>query len=85
LYNGNISASVAFCLSRSQQKKFPNFGGYTSAKKVESQPQDRSPVAEKNRFQGPNVSVSNQSQQKMFNGFDSKPSTCQEFPDGFKF
>jgi hypothetical protein len=52
LYNGNISASVAFCLSRSQQKKFPNFGGYTSAKQVESQPQDRPPVAEENRFPG---------------------------------
>ena len=52
LYNGSISASVAFCLSRSQQKKFPNFGGYSSAKQGDSQTQDRPPVAEKNRFPG---------------------------------
>ena len=30
LYNGAISASVAFCLSRSQQKKFIDFGADTN-------------------------------------------------------
>ena len=59
LYNGNISASVAFCLSRSQQKKFPNFGGYTAAKQVDSQPQHTPPIAEKNRFPGFGPSVTN--------------------------
>lgn len=59
LYNGNISASVAFCLSRSQQKKFPSFGGYTSAKQVDSQPQCTPPAAEKNRFPGFGLSATN--------------------------
>jgi hypothetical protein len=52
LYNGNISASVVFCLSRSQQKKFPNFGGYTAAKQMDSQPQCTPPAVEKDRFSG---------------------------------
>lgn len=52
IYNGTITARVVFCLSRSQQKKFPNFGGYSSAKQGDSQTQDRPPVAEKNRFPG---------------------------------
>lgn len=59
LYNGNISASVAFCLSRSQQKKFPNFCGYISAKQVDSQPQNTPPVDGKNRFPGFGLSATN--------------------------
>lgn len=30
LYNGEIKASVAFCLSRSQQQKFPDFSSNTN-------------------------------------------------------
>lgn len=52
LYNGSITARVVFCLSRSQQKKFPNFGGYTTARQVDPQPQHTPPTAEKNRFDG---------------------------------
>lgn len=52
LYNGAITASVAFCLSRSQQKKFPDFCGYVSTKQMDSQPQNTPPVDAKNRFPG---------------------------------
>ena len=58
LYNGNISANVAFCLSRSQQKKFPNFCSYVSAKQVDSQAQNTPPVDGKNRFPGFNTTES---------------------------
>jgi hypothetical protein len=58
LYNGNLSANVIFCLSRSQQKKFPNFGGYTTAKQVDSQSQQMPHVNEKDRFPGFSSTIS---------------------------
>lgn len=69
LYNGNISASVIFCLSRSQQKKFPNFCGYASVKQEASHPQHTPPVDAKNRF----------------NGFDPSSPNSGGIPDDFKF
>ena len=58
LYNGNISANVIFCLSRSQQKKFPDFCGYASTKQIDSKPQNSPPVDMKNRFSGFSNAVS---------------------------
>jgi hypothetical protein len=46
-------------LSRSQQKKFPNFCGYISAKQVDPQPQNTPPVDGKNRFPGFGLSATN--------------------------
>lgn len=69
LYNGNISASVAFCLSRSQQKKFVDFGVNTNGQSGKA-------------FN--DVSSTHNSQQR-FNGFASQPVPCVDFPGGFKF
>lgn len=52
MYKGKMSASVIFCLSRSQQKKFSNFGGCTSAKQVDPQSQRTPSNVEKDRFSG---------------------------------
>lgn len=69
LYNGNTSASVIFCLSRSQQKKFPDFCGYSSVKQVNSQPQHTPPADGKPRF----------------NGFGSSGPNPSGIPDNFRF
>ena len=62
-YNGEIKASVAFCLSRSQQKKFPGFNsGYANSQCTTTHP-----------------SSSTSEQQKRFNGFDNPPITMEEF------
>ena len=54
-YNGEIKASVAFCLSRSQQKKFPDFN-------------DR-PVKQQNMISNNSGSGYSGGQQNRFNGF----------------
>jgi len=69
LYNGAITARVVFCLSRSQQKKFIDFG-------VDANSQSGRTV---------NSGSSTQNQQKRFTGFDSIPSTQREYPGDFKF
>ena len=62
-YNGEIKAGVAFCLSRSQQKKFPGFNsGYANSQCTTTHP-----------------SSSTSEQQKRFNGFDNPPITMEEF------
>lgn len=69
LYNGSITARVVFCLSRSQQKKFVDFGVNTNGQSGQA-------------FNG--VSSTHNSQQR-FNGFASQPVPCGDFPGGFKF
>jgi hypothetical protein len=62
-YNGEIKAGVAFCLSRSQQKKFP---GCNSSY---ANPQGMTT----------NRSNSSSEQQNRFNGFNDHPVTPEEF------
>ena len=68
-YNGEIKAGVAFCLSRSQQKKFPGFNSsYTNPWDTPTTP-----------------SSSSSEHQDRFNGFKNHPATHMEFPEGFSF
>lgn len=54
MYNGEIKASVAFCLSRSQQQKFPGFCGcHTNQCTADSL--NPSPSNQKDRFPGFNA------------------------------
>lgn len=63
MYNGEMKASVAFCLSRSQQKKFPGFNSsYTNPRGMTTNP-----------------SSSSGEQQHRFNGFNNQPMTPAEF------
>ena len=69
LYNGEIKASVAFCLSRSQQKKFPDFNSSnTNQHSLTTNP-----------------SNSYSEQQNRFNGFSNHPTAHRELPEGFSF
>ena len=52
LYNGNISANVIFCLSRSQQKKFVNNNTYCVRQKPNTDHFGASPGDPKDRFAG---------------------------------
>ena len=62
-YNGEIKANVAFCLSRSQQAKFPGFNSsYTNPQSTPTNP-----------------SSSTSEQRKRFNGFDNPPISPEEF------
>ena len=63
MYNGEIKASVAFCLSRSQQKKFPDFNS------SHANPQGMTT----------NPSSSSGDHQNRFNGFNNQPMTAAEF------
>ena len=68
-YNGEIKAGVAFCLSRSQQKKFPGFNSsYTNPWDTPTTP-----------------SSSSCEHQGRFNGFKNHPATRMEFPEDFSF
>ena len=51
-YNGEIKAGVAFCLSRSQQKKFPGFNGGRSTQQNGNSSHGDSPDPQQNRFNG---------------------------------
>ena len=62
-YNGEMKASVAFCLSRSQQKKFPGFNSSCT------NPQSTTT----------NPSSSTSEQQKRFTGFNDHPVSPEEF------
>lgn len=62
-YNGEIKANVAFCLSRSQQQKFPGFNSSCA------NPQCMTT--------NPNTPSSNQ--QNRFDGFNNRPMTPEEF------
>ena len=68
-YNGEIKANVAFCLSRSQQQKFPGFNSSYA------NPQSMMP----------SPSNSSDEQQNRFHGFQNHPSARMEFPEGFSF
>ena len=68
-YNGEIKAGVAFCLSRSQQQKFPGFNSSYA------NPQGMMP----------SPSNSSDEQQNRFNGFQNHPSARMEFPEDFSF
>lgn len=62
-YNGEIKANVAFCLSRSQQQKFPGFNSsYTNPQSMTT---------------NPNAPSSNQ--QNRFDGFNNRLMTPEEF------
>ena len=68
-YNGEIKAGVAFCLSRSQQKKFPGFNSsYANPQGMTT-----------------NHSNSSGEQQNRFNGFNNHPAAHMEFPKVFSF
>ncbi len=69
MYNGKMSANVLFCLSRSQQKKFPDF--------------NVSPV--KQQSMNSNNSGYSSGQQNRFNGFKNHPAARMEFPEDFSF
>jgi hypothetical protein len=68
-YNGEIKAGVAFCLSRSQQKKFPGFNSSYATQQGMT----------------PSPSNSSGEQQNRFNGFKNHPAARMEFPEGFSF
>lgn len=68
-YNGEIKAGVAFCLSRSQQKKFLGFNsGHTNQQDRTTQ-HSSSPGEQQNRF----------------NGFSNHPAARMGFPEDFSF
>ena len=68
-YNGEIKAGVAFCLSRSQQKKFPDFNSsYANPHGMTTNP-----------------SSSSGDYQNRFNGFYNHSSNNMEFPKDFSF
>ena len=69
LYNGEIKASVAFCLSRSQQKKFSDFC--------------TTPPGNQNESTMP--SASSGIQQNRFSGFSANPSREQVQFENFNF
>ena len=57
MYNGTITSRVVFCLSRAQQKKFPDFcAGLIGQQKMDSDP-----------------SASSGNQQNRFSGFNTPP------------
>ena len=68
-YNGEFKANVAFCLSRSQQKKFPDFNS--------SQTYQQGMTT--------NNSAPSNGQQNRFNGFSNHPAARMEFPEDFSF
>ena len=51
LYNGEIKASVAFCLSRCQQQKFPDFSSNTNQQNMTSN-HSVSSYGQQNQFNG---------------------------------
>ena len=69
MYNGEIKASVAFCLSRSQQKKFPDFNSNCANQQYRNSGYNSQPTSQSNRF----------------NGFTNSPVAHREFPEGFSF
>ena len=69
MYNGEIKASVAFCLSRSQQKKFPGFNSSCANQQSVT-----------SRY-GDSFNV----KQNRFNGFSNHSSNNMEFPKDFSF
>lgn len=69
MYQGAITASVVFCLSRSQQKKFPDFSDYFSG--------------QQNRSTESNVSSANQ--QNRFSGFSANSSMHSDVFENFNF
>ena len=52
LYHGEVKANVAFCLSRSQQKKFPDFNSGRSTQQNGTSSHGNSPDPQQNRFNG---------------------------------
>lgn len=58
LYNGEIKANVAFCLSRSQQKKFVDCHDCFSKQQMETNTHSIPPVDVQNRFQGFSATMS---------------------------
>ena len=62
-YNGEIKANVAFCLSRSQQQKFPGFNSSCANPRCTTT----------------NPSNHSGEQQNRFNGFNDNPMTLEEF------
>ena len=69
LYHGEVKANVAFCLSRSQQKKFPDFN---SGRNIQQNG---------NSSHGD----SSNPQQNRFNGFNNRSANNMEFPGNFSF
>jgi len=69
IYNGTVTSRVVFCLSRKQQKKFPDFG--------------TRPVGQSSQPSISSSSI--HSHQKQFSGFDTIPATPQGGSDGFHF
>lgn len=69
MYNGTITARVVFCLSRSQQKKFPDFNSSNTNQQGMTS----------------NHSSFSSEQQNRFNGFSNHPAARMEFPEGFSF
>ena len=68
-YNGEIKANVAFCLSRSQQQKFPGFNSsYANSQSMNT-----------------NRSNSSGEQQNRFNGFSNHSANHVAFPENFSF
>lgn len=62
-YNGKINATVPFCLSRSQQAKFPDFNSSNT----------------NHQCKVSNNGVSSNKQQNRFDGFNNQPFTVEEF------
>ena len=69
MYNGEMKANVAFCLSRSQQKKFPGFNSSCTNQQGMTT----------------NPSSSSGDHQNRFNGFKNHPSANMGFPEDFSF
>ena len=69
MYNGTITSRVVFCLSRAQQKKFPDFSDYFSG--------------QQNR--GTESNVSSVNQQNRFSGFSANPSMRRDVLENFNF